>query len=121
MARDQQVFEVDRVKNALIVTPIADSYTISDGDVREAIVKMYKQIERPKIDHIIVDLGSVPHLSSIIIGAIMGMCTKTREAGGQSMICNASEGMRNVIRIMKLERVMPYYDSRKEALASLSS
>ena len=71
--------------------------------------------------NLVFDLMSAPYFGSMMISAFLALGVKVRDSGGRVAWCNASKGMRDVIRIMKLDIVMPYFPSRTSALESVDA
>ena len=121
MARELSAFKTERLGNMLIVVPQGDSLSIQEVELESEINQLHRMLDEPGVENLVVDVGSAPYFGSIIIGAIMALCLKARDAGGQAMLCNASPAMLDVIQIMKLDTLLPYYSTREEAIRSLQS
>ncbi|MBW3541335.1 MAG: STAS domain-containing protein [Planctomycetes bacterium] len=67
------------------------------------------------------NVGGAPYFSSIVIGAVMAMAEKVRSRGGRCAFCNASAGMRDILSIMKIDSVLPYFATRDEALRAVGN
>ena len=114
-----RAFRYERDGATLIVSLQGDSLNTEESALEREIDTLHKVLDEPEIKHVVVDIGSLPFFGSIIIGAIMALCQKAISRGGKAALCDASDGMRDVIRIMKLDTVLPYYQTREEALKSL--
>jgi anti-anti-sigma factor len=114
--RSSKVFQVERQQDTLIVTPARDSLDVMESDLRREVEGLHKMMETPGVINVVVDVGHAPHFGSLIIGALMALCKKANDRGGLAAFCNASEGMLDMLQIMKIDTVMPYYATRKEAL-----
>src|SRR5262245_7148474 len=114
-----KAFRFERSGATLIVSLQGDCLNTEESALEREIDTLHKVLDERGMKHLVVDIGSLPFFGSIIIGAIMALCTKALARGDKAALCDASEGMRDVIRIMKLDSVVPYFQSRDEALASL--
>ena len=119
MPDSHKAFRYERAGATLIVSLQGDSLQTEESALEREIDILHKIIDEPAVKNVVVDIGSKPFFGSIIIGAIMALCQKAIGNGGKAVLCDASEGMRDVIRIMKLDSVLPYYQTREEALKSL--
>ena len=115
-----KAFRFERDGATLIVSLQGDSLNTEESALEREIDNLHKVLDEPQMKNIVVDIGNLAFFGSIIIGAIMALCQRAMSNGGQAVLCDASEGMRDVIRIMKLESVLPYYQTREEALKSLA-
>jgi anti-anti-sigma factor len=114
--RIQKVFQAERQQDTLIVTPNRDTLEVMESDLRREVESLHKLMETPGVIHVVVDVGNAPHYGSLIIGALMALCKKANDRGGTAAFCNASHGMLDMMQIMKIDSVMPYYPTREEAV-----
>lgn len=117
--RSQKVFQAERQQETLVVTPGRDSLDVMESDLRREVDALHKLMETPGVVNLVVDVGNAPHYGSLIIGALMALCKKANDRGGTAAFCNASEGMLDMLQIMKIDTVMPYFPTRAEALAAV--
>jgi anti-anti-sigma factor len=116
----RKVFEVERQGNTLIVIPKGETLGASEGGLEREIDSLYRMLSDPKTVNLVVDVGSAPYFGSMIIGTIITLCKKVSDEGGQAVLCNASPGMYDAIKTMKLDTVVPYYATRAEAVQAVS-
>ena len=114
-----KVFQVERQQDMLIVTPSRDSLEVMESDLRREVESLHKLMETPGVTNVVIDVGHAPHFGSLIIGALMALCKKANDRGGLAAFCNASDGMLDMLQIMKIDTVMPYYASRQEAIEAV--
>lgn len=120
--RDMQHNKVLRVKQkrtTLVVTPAGDGIGFRDSDIQQELNLLLSLFDEPDFDNVIVDLGSANYFGTTIIGCITSLGRKTEETGGRLAVCNASEDMQGVMRVMHLDRRWPHFDSLRDALKSL--
>lgn len=67
----------------------------------------------------IIDLGELQHINSSGLGVLITLLTKARKTGGDVLLANPSEYIRNLLVITKLNSIFNIFDSRSEALGSL--
>ncbi len=114
-----KAFRYERQGATLIVSLMGDCLNTEESALEREIDALHKVFDDPGMKNIVIDIGSLPFFGSIIIGAIMALCHRAIAGGGKAVLCDASEGMRDVLRIMKLDTVLPYFNTREEALASV--
>ena len=71
--------------------------------------------------HVALDLQRVSSIDSCGLGAIVGGHTIVRLHGGRLLLLNVAGCLRDLLRVMKLERVLEVFDSEQEAVRSVSS
>jgi len=70
---------------------------------------------------VVLDLANVTYVDSGGLGAIVGLYSSARAAGGDFKVARANERVRHVFRITKLMHVLENYDTVEAAVAALSS
>ena len=115
-----QGLSVQAQDDTLIVIPNGDSLQVLESDLRREVDALHKMMDAPGLINVVVDVGNAPHYGSLVIGAIMALCKKANNRGGLAAFCNASDGMLDMLQIMKIDSVMPYYPTRREARSTRS-
>lgn len=119
MARAQRVFPHEIQGRVVILTPEGDALGIQETQLRGEINSLHELLERPASEALVVDLGRARYFSSIVVGAVLTLCTKMRQQQRPAVLCNANEAMLDVIQIMKLDTIFPYHKSRDEAFRAV--
>jgi anti-anti-sigma regulatory factor len=117
--RSHKVFQSERQQDTLIVTPCRDALEVMESDLRREVDALHRMLETPGLVNVVIDVGNAPHYGSLIIGALMALCKKAETRGGKAVFCNASQGMLDMLQIMKIDSVMPYFSTRTEALEAV--
>ena len=115
-----KVFPVEMHGNILVVLPQGDAVSFRDADVSCELNTVLEIIDQMGKVSLLVDLSSGDYYGSTIIGAINQMGMKVREAGGRVALCEASDQMLDVLRIMKLDELWMNFDTQRIALKALS-
>jgi anti-anti-sigma factor len=68
---------------------------------------------------LILDLASVKHLDSSDLAQLLGALKEVTAAGGRLVIANSNSRIREILRITRLEEVLPLADSIEAAAESL--
>ncbi len=125
MSSGKQVFEYERDTDVLIVTPTGSLMEFRDSDVRDAYNETYRQLSDEEIRHLLVDFSKLSYFASTFVGMLIRLAKKTRQGGGEAVLCNLSDNMREMMKtLMLLENTktdffwVPF-DSRCEAIAAL--
>jgi len=70
--------------------------------------------------HIVLDLAQVSYVDSGGLGAIIGIFTSVRNAGGDMKLCCLNERVHHVFAITKLLNVIEIHNSVEEAVRAFS-
>jgi anti-anti-sigma factor len=68
---------------------------------------------------ILIDLESVPYVDSTGIGYLLSFYTSSRRGGEQFGIVNVNERTLDVLRLCRLNKILPIFNSEAEAIAAL--
>ncbi len=69
--------------------------------------------------HFIVDLGQMDYINSTGFSFLIAILTKTRNAGGETIICNINEKISELLVMMKLKNVFTVCDTLEESIEKL--
>ena len=118
--RNHKVLRAERKRATLVVVPAGDAAGFRCSDVENELKLLLRLLDEPEFDSVVVDLGTANYFGTTIIGCITSLGQKAEEAGGQLAICNSSQEMREVMRVMHLDERWPHFESRRAALKALS-
>jgi anti-anti-sigma factor len=119
MPTSRKVFRVRRQKNTVIVSPQGEAPGFRTAALETELNRLLRQLDELQPVNLIVDLGGTNYYGSAMIGAIFELRRKVLGGGGRAVLCNASEAMLDVLRVLKLDREWPYVATRAEAFARL--
>ncbi|MCB9230819.1 MAG: STAS domain-containing protein [Bacteroidia bacterium] len=69
----------------------------------------------------IIDLSSLKHINSSGLGVFITLLTKVRKKGGELVLLNPSDFIKNLLLITKLNSIFHNFSSLEEAMASFSA
>lgn len=116
-----RIFRVRRQKDAVVITPQGEAPGFRVAALEAELNRLLKLLDGQRPVNLIVDLGGTRHFGSAMIGAIFELRRKVLRDGGRAVLCNASEEMLAVLRVLKLDREWPYVATRSEAQQLLRS
>ena len=74
-------------------------------------------LDRPRV---VIDLGTVRHVSSAALGMLVAARTAVELRGGRICLANVGEKVREVFRAANFQKVLPVHPSVDAAVASLA-
>ena len=119
-ARKAKVLPFDVEQDLLVLHPTGDMLAVGESVVEQEIADVHAAVSDNDIKRLVVDVGDAPHFGSLVMGALLTICLRVVELGGQVAMCQASESMRESLGIMKVDTVIPYHDTLELALAAVS-
>jgi anti-anti-sigma factor len=84
---------------------------------REAI---YRELQAHAFPRVLIDLGPIDYLSSLGIGALVGLKKRVEAYGGQLVLVGVQIYVREILQGMGLLAILPIADDAQSALALLS-
>lgn len=69
----------------------------------------------------VIDLTETPWTNSLGVGMLMGAYSSVRQAGGDIVLANATDRIRDLLRVTQLYRVFEVHDSLDAAVASVAA
>lgn len=70
-------------------------------------------------DHLIVDFSDVGFFSSQMLGLLVDLWRRMKDAGGKMMICGINPQLTRVFRITHLDRIFEFYEDTPAAVAAI--
>ena len=70
---------------------------------------------------LVVDLGRVVFLDSSLVGLLVGLHKRARQAGGRLALCGLGPQARDVLDRTRLDRLLHVYPGEAEAVASFEA
>lgn len=68
---------------------------------------------------IVLDLGGLRYMNSSGLNVLVNILTKTRNAGGEVLVCHLSEKVRSLLVVTKLDTIFHILPSVEEAIKKL--
>lgn len=125
MTAGKNVFEYERAGNVLIVVPTGSLMEFRDSDIRNAYNDTYRYLSEDEIKHLLVDFSRLSYFGSTFVGMLIRLAKKTRQGGGEAVLCHLDDNMRGMMKSMmllentKTDFFWVPFNSREEAIASL--
>ena len=74
-------------------------------------------LQRAAPPFLLIDLEAVEFLSSSVLGKLIRLYKRARQAGGRVRLCSIRPSIREVFEITQLDKVFEIYPDADEALA----
>lgn len=105
----------------ITVTQLTDSDLFDSALVSELQDVLFELIELEKPTKVIIDFSEVRHCSSAVISHLLHIKQRIVGAGGELKLCGQSELVRDVFRVLSLDKkVFEVHDSRTAAIQAFS-
>jgi anti-anti-sigma factor len=112
-----KVFLAEQKDETLVVIPQGDAIGFRDSDIHGEMKTLLALLDdKAQFVNLVVDLKHAEYFGSTILGGLNSLGLKVRDAGGSAALCNVSEEMRSILKVMNLDSLWPNFNSRKAAL-----
>lgn len=98
-----------------VVSPAGELDAYTAPDVRAALV----DVVEGGAEVVVCDLSAVTFLDSSGLGTLIGALKRLRERGGELLVVQPVPSARRIFALTSLDRVLPLFETREEALASV--
>ena len=88
---------------------------------QKEIEQLYFQIrhlQENNVSRVVLNLENLDWMGSLGLGALISCMTTMRNAGGDVHLCNLNPKLKSLLKITRLEQVMPIFDSTDIAIQS---
>ncbi|MBD3174367.1 MAG: anti-sigma factor antagonist [Armatimonadia bacterium] len=103
-------------KPGVVIVEVAGEVDSASAEqFREQLVSL---IEGPT-KHLIVNLADLTYINSSGLGALVAGYKRVRSLDGTLKLCNVRGSIAEVMKLIRLDKIIDIYDSEEEALASL--
>lgn len=85
------------------------------------ILERAKEFLEEGLCRFIIDLSDIKFMSSMGLRFLLGMLTRSRNAGGDTVLINAPEQVQRLLVMTKLHSMFSTYETIDEATASFST
>jgi anti-sigma B factor antagonist len=109
-------FEFESKKDYALIIPSGSLLSVFDA--KEMIEAVEKDLKKHK--NFIVDMGKMSHLSSEGLNVLLNILTKSRNEGGDTVLCNLSTHIESLFIITKLSNIFTITNDRKTAATKLT-
>lgn len=90
---------------------------LSANDGKEMLQAVDKDLKGQQ--SFIVDMGKLNHLSSEGFNVLLNILTRTRNVGGETVLCNLSTHIQSLFIMTKLTHIFTITENKKEAIEKI--
>ena len=119
MPDPSKVFQIARLSHTLVIVPQGATMNFQYTDVHLESNELFRIIDEPELENVLIDLGAVTYIDSIIISSLLRVLTKSRQLGGKGVFCCANAEVKEVLNCIQIGRLWPLFETREEALAEV--
>jgi anti-anti-sigma factor len=116
MTTSTGIFEVERGRDALIVTPTVNIGELAFQQIEFGTAAVLEELNDSAVCNVVIDLRSTDYFGTTAVSFFLKLWERVRERNGRMIFCNVSEHEHELLRLSKLESLWGMAGSREEAL-----
>lgn len=113
-----KLYETQLDADTMIVTPHFGMGEFRYREFHMESSSLRRDLGGPDVKNLVIDLHDANYFGSEFIGMMIMLSKAVTGKGGTAAICNASEQMLEVLKTMNMDKIVPMFSTREEALAS---
>lgn len=114
------LYPVEIFGDTLVVSPRGDAAGFNPTAVNHEMATVMELAQSPGVTHLIVDFSGANYFGSIVLGGLVQLTQTVKKRGGRTAICDASQDMQDILRIMKLDALWETFPNRGTALRRIA-
>ena len=114
------LYPVEIFGDTLVVIPRGDAAGFNPTAVNHEMATVMELAQSPGVTHLIVDFSGANYFGSIVLGGLVQLAQAVKKRGGRTAICQASQDMQDILRIMKLDALWEAFPDRATALRRIA-
>lgn len=103
------------------VTIVVVRGVIKLGESAQTFSSFLREILESGSSPVIVDLEGIDHVDSTGLGELVGYLQRFEEQGRRMAFVNPARRLRRLFALTRLDKVVPIFDNRAQAIAELTS
>lgn len=119
MTVNTKAFDVSVQRHAVVISPQGDALSYRDIDLQREGEEVRIFLKEKNVLRLVVDLERSNYFGSLMIGMLNSFGLQVKEQGGKMVLCNASEDMLAILKVMKIDTLWPHYPSQSKAIKAL--
>jgi len=109
-----------RDENGILVAEFWDCLRLDPAPVQDLRARFDAHVRDGGRADLIVDLNGVGFAGSAALGGFVGIHKQARQKSGHVVFCNVDPTVREVLRVSKLDTLLPVTADKAEALAAIA-
>ena len=107
--------ECDQTQDSVVCHVVGDLEHLAVAQFQDGLTKLSQK------EHVVFELSGVPHVDSVGLGALIHAVRRTRETGGEAVVCAARPAVKGWLEIVAVPRSVNMFDNLTAAQAYFKS
>lgn len=119
MTPKMEFFNISQQGDILLVDVQREVGSLADHQLPRETQAILDRLGTNGARHVLIDFERIPYFGSVMLETLLAIWNRTREAGGQFVLCNVSDVGREVLDVAKFTTIWPIFESRQAACEHL--
>ena len=115
VSRHTSVSSVDGSAGPVTVLSFVETRMLDDQAAYEVAQDFAQLRGRPRL---LIDFSNVASLGSALLGKLISFNAKIQQEGGQMRMCSMPTSVKDIVKLMSLDKLFDIHETAAEALAS---
>jgi len=116
-----QIYPTEVLGDTAVLRPRGDAAGFAMHLVSVEFAHVRDLILSGKVRHLLIDLGNDRYFGSMVIGDLIELAQLVRSRGGRTGICEVSDDMSSVLRLMQLDDQWEEFPTRAAGIQALAT
>jgi anti-anti-sigma factor len=116
MNEEQYIHFYIEGNDCLWVTPLDSSVDFRQPEALPELQELQRKITQDGLKRVVVDLSAMPHFGSVVLEWIVSLWKLLRAHDGTLVLHGASEVGREVLQLVRFDKIWPIAETREDAL-----
>ncbi len=119
MSPTKPLFEIERLDNSAIVTPLVNLSEFEFQEIEAEADEVLNLLGNGDVENVVMDFHKTDYYGSTALGFFVSLWKKVRLQKGNMAFCNVSPHEREILEVTKLDTLWSICSSREEALETV--
>lgn len=117
-ARKDGMLSIAKQDEVAIVTFVT-SRILDQSNVQQLGEELDALVDEYELKRIVVDFSNVNYMSSAVMGKLVSLLKKVKAAKGKIALCCIEEGILEIFKIMRFDKMFTIYKTNEKAVSKL--
>jgi anti-anti-sigma factor len=121
MMSTQELFSTHTENQALVVMPLDKTDSLTSHSYVEEAEGLLNELRKSQLTYLIVDFEKVEYFGTYMLEIMLALRNQVQASREKMLLCNVPDVGREVLRVTKLDTLLPIYASRHDALHAINA
>jgi anti-sigma B factor antagonist len=115
------MIEVKAVQQGGVEIVAISGHIVGSAKASQDFQELFRSLVAEGKRKYVIDLTETPWTNSLGVGMLMSAYTSVKKSGGEVVLANATQRIRDMLQVTRLDHVFSVHNSLEEAIEALKS